>query len=170
MKSSFTAAILAVIIYASFTWLRHWMDDQARELNTPAPLAAVASTAGPQQGQAAPFADYVAFCFFVYAPIFEVGRDHDHAGLFLFAQPRLSWVGGFFEAIKADAAAKGLSEKKLEQYKNNGVSIENKLLKALKTNDPRPFAEAITSAVWCDGKLGLETKWLPTLRRPGIPR
>lgn len=168
MKSFLVTAITAVIVFGFFTWLRHWMDDQVRELDTRTPLAVSTSAGSPSQ--TTPSSDYFAFCYFVYAPMFDVGRDHNHLGLLLFAEPRIAIIGGYFKAINADPASKGLSPKNAEQYQKNGKLVEQKLLKALKTNDPVPFSEALSSALWCDGKLGIETKWIPVVRRPGIPQ
>lgn len=170
MKSSIIAASVAVIIYASFTWLRHWMDDQARELNTPTPIARTQAAQQAAKGLASPSFEDASFCFFVYAPIFEVGRDHNHAGLFMFGQTRISWFGGFFAANKSNPEFMRAFGGNTEKHKRVGNVIEKKLLTALATNDPVPFGEAIAEAVWCDRKIGIKTKWLPTLPRPGIPQ
>ncbi len=88
----------------------------------------------------------------------------------MFGQARISWLGGFFAANKSNPAFMRAFGGNTEKYKRVGNVIEKKLLTALATNDPVPFGEAISEAVWCDRKIGIKTKWLPTLPRPGIPQ
>ena len=106
-------------------------------------------------------------CFFVYAPIHEVGRDHNHAGLSTYGQLRLMFVVGYFKANESNSAmwSNPVFQNNWEKSKLTAEQLEKELLDALKDDDESQFDDVIKKAVACDVLLGIETKWIPKLHQ-----
>ena len=110
-----------------------------------------------------PSYETISRCFFVYAPIAQVGRDRPHAELFQFGQARAAWIGGYLQANKSNSAFKQVFEGNLEKNKQAGIQIENVLVRALNTKDQSRFSWAINQAISCDRLIGIKTEFLPKL-------
>lgn len=125
------------------------------------------STAGvkvpPALAPAAPTFDVISRCFFVYAPIFQVGRDRPHTELFQFGQPRVAWVGGYVQANRDNPTFKRVFEANLDANKRAGIKIEETLVQALNTGERGRFSWAINEAISCDKLVGIRTDFLPRL-------
>lgn len=102
-------------------------------------------------------------CFFVYAPIAQVGRDRPHPELFQFAQGRVAYIGGYVKANKANRAFEQVFKSKLEANKQAGIHIEEVLVTALNGRDQSRFSWVINQAISCDRLIGIRTDFLPRL-------
>ena len=110
-----------------------------------------------------PSYETVSRCFFVYAPITELGRDLPHAQLYQFGQPRIAWAGGYVQANQNNVAFKQIFESSLEKNKRMAVQLENSLKQAVATRNQSQFSSAIEQAVACDRALGIRTAGIPAL-------
>lgn len=102
-------------------------------------------------------------CFFVYAPIAQVGRDYSHAELFQFGQARVSWIGGYIQANQSNLAFKQVFESSLAANKRAGIQIENALISALDNRNQSQFSWAVNQAISCDRLIEIRTDFLPRL-------
>ena len=110
-----------------------------------------------------PSYETVSRCFFVYAPITQLGSDLPHAQLFQFGQPRIGWVGGYVQANQSNAAFKQVFESNLDRNKHMGMQLETSLRQAILSRNQGQFASLLNQAVDCDRALGIRTAPLPTL-------
>jgi hypothetical protein len=78
-----------------------------------------------------PSYEVVSRCFFVYAPITELGRDLPHPQLYQFGQTRIGWAGGYIQANQNNAAFKQVFESNLDQNKKMARQIETALKQAI---------------------------------------
>ncbi|MDI4634720.1 hypothetical protein J7U46_16790 [Pelomonas sp. V22] len=112
---------------------------------------------------ATPSFETVSRCFFVYAPITELGRDLPHQSLFHFGQPRIGWAAGYVQANQNNAVFKQVFESNLEKNKRAAVKLETMLRRAIQSKDQGQFQRAINQAVDCDRALGIRTSDLPNM-------
>ena len=112
---------------------------------------------------AKPSYETVSRCFFVYAPITELGRDLPHAQLFQFGQPRIGWATGYIQANQNNSAFKLTFESSLETNKRMANQIDAMLRQAIQSRNQTQFAAALNRAVDCDRALGIRTGYLPTM-------
>jgi hypothetical protein len=110
-----------------------------------------------------PSIETISKCFFVYAAIYQVGRDYPHTELFQFGQVRVGWIGGYVQAIKSNTAAEQVFKTNLEANKQAGNQIKEVLESALNTGDQSRFSWAINQAISCDRSIGIKTGFLPHL-------
>ncbi|WP_168366004.1 hypothetical protein [Dickeya zeae] len=97
-------------------------------------------------------------CFFVYAPIFETGKNVGSKQLEKYGQLRVSWMGGYIQSHQNDESFKSISTKKLEEYKSHGVILEEKLTRAIKTKDQPLFNSVLDEATECDRQVGIKNQ------------
>lgn len=102
-------------------------------------------------------------CFFVYAPIFQVGRDIQHTELFQFGQVRVGYMGGYVQANKLNPHFKQVFEGNLSANKRAGIKLEYTLKEAISSRNKQLFSSVINEAVNCDRQIGILTDFLPTL-------
>lgn len=100
-------------------------------------------------------AEVVSRCFFIYAPIYEVGAKLHDGKLRSYATQRLMYVRGVIEASKSDLVFKRTFEGKLERNKAAAVLVEEDLLRAHKSKDAIRFNAVLAKASACDRELGL---------------
>lgn len=110
-----------------------------------------------------PSYEAVSRCFFVYAPITELGRDLPHAQLFQFGQPRIGWTGGYVQANQNNASFKQVFENNLDRNKRMGIQLESTLKLAIQSRNQSQFSAVINQAVECDRVLGIRTATLPAM-------
>ena len=103
-----------------------------------------------------PSFEAVSRCFFVYAPITQLGRDMPHLQLFQFGQPRMGWIGGYTQANQNNASFKQVFESNLKENKRMAGEIETSLKQAIFTKNQRQFSNILSKAVDCDRTLGIE--------------
>ncbi len=82
----------------------------------------------------------------------------------MFAQSRVSWIGGYVQANKSNKAFEKIFNDNMEKNKQFGEEIENILLSAIQTQDEKKFDWIISQAAMCDKEIGIETKWVPNIK------
>ena len=102
-------------------------------------------------------------CFWIYAPIVQVGRDFPHNELFQFGQGRMVWYDGFIKANKENPALKRAFESGIKEYKHAGLQLGDDLRESLSTNNHKLFTSVIDAAVSCDKILGIRTEFMPRI-------
>ena len=102
-------------------------------------------------------------CFWIYAPIAQVGREFPHDGLLQFAQARVRWFDAFLLAHKDDPDFDRTIEAGLYRHKTPSLHFHDALSEALATRDQRMFATAMDAALACDQSLGIPTQLVPRL-------
>ena len=122
-------------------------------------VACSAASAQP----ASPSFETISRCFFVYAPITEVGRDLPHPQLFQFGQPRMGWIAGYIQANQSNARFKAVFEGRMAENKRFGVQLEQKLKQAIAARNQSQFNAVVNEAVSCDRQIGIRTDFLPRL-------
>lgn len=123
----------------------------------------VGRTAGVVEKQSTPtFAD-LSRCFFVYAPIAQVGRDFPHPGLLQFGQPRVARIGEYVQANRSNSAFKQIFEGNLQVNKEAGIRIEDTLRSALRTQNSAQFLWSLEQATSCDRVIGIQTGDFPEM-------
>ena len=144
------------------------------EKPNPAPVPAAKEKAGKTLSSALPppvkaaglngtiFED-AARCFWVYAPIAQVGREFPHRALFLFGQERIRWFESFLKTQGDNPSLTQAIESGEQRYKDSSIGFQNALRVALADNDHTMFASAVDAAVACDRRLGIRTKLVPRL-------
>lgn len=101
-------------------------------------------------------------CFFVYAPVFEVGRDEKIPQLMAYGQKRIAYLTGYIRAREDFRPRTGdPSPTDLRNYKEHGISLERRLRNALSTADRIAFEGVMSHARQCDLDIGLPTKDIP---------
>ena len=121
------------------------------------------STPVARAQMANPSYETVSRCFFVYAPITELGRDLPNAQLYQFGQPRLGWASGYLQANQNNTAFKQIFESSVEKNKRMAIQLENSLKQAVATRNQPQFSSVIEQAVACDRALGIRTTSIPAL-------
>ncbi len=110
-----------------------------------------------------PSYETISRCFFVYAPINQLGRDLPQEQLYQFGQPRIAWLAGYVKANQNNPAFKQVFESSLNRNKKMATQLENSLRQALATKNQRQFSAVIDQAVACDHALGIKTIGIPSL-------
>jgi len=110
-----------------------------------------------------PSYEEVSRCFFIYAAIFEVGRDHNKPQLFQFGQTRSSWAGGYVQANQNNQAFKRVFENNLAANKRTAIQILDSLPTAIANRNQSAFNAIINQAVVCDRSFGIRTSGLPAM-------
>lgn len=126
-------------------------------------IATVSSLCSFSAYSAEPSFETISRCFFVYASIFEVGRDIPHTDLFHFGQVRVGYMGGYVQANKANPHFKQVFEGNLSANKRSAIDLENSLKTAISSRNQPVFTSVINEAVTCDRQIGIRTDFLPKL-------
>ncbi|WP_207073907.1 hypothetical protein [Pseudomonas putida] len=111
-----------------------------------------------------PTAEQVSQCFFIYGPILEVANKASNKSLKDYVLPRISWIWGFAQAKKGDAAFEVAFQKNITANKAAGMALEKRLRAAISVS--RNNAEAASSAMMealrpageCDKYIGMSGK------------
>jgi hypothetical protein len=126
-------------------------------------MATVATLSSLSAHSAEPSFETISRCFFVYAPIFQVGRDVPHTELFQFGQVRVGYMGGYVQANKSNSHFKQVFEGNLSENKRAGIQLESSLKSAISSRNQSLFSSVINEAVACDRQIGIRTDFLPKL-------
>ncbi len=110
-----------------------------------------------------PSFEKISRCFFVYAPIFQVGRDTPHTELFHFGQVRVGYMGGYVQANKSNPHFKQVFERDLSTNKQFGIHLEGLLKAAIAARNQSLFSSVINEAVICDRSIGITTNSIPIM-------
>lgn len=110
---------------------------------------------------AEPSDETVSRCFFVYAPIFEAGKDLQNQLIFIYGQKRIAWAGGYVQAKQKNLSFKRVFENNLPENKKNGLALKNRLTKAIKSADVNEYLAVMSIARQCDQRLGLPSNDIP---------
>lgn len=105
-------------------------------------------------------------CFWIYAPILEVGREMNRADLTYFAQKRIGWVMGYMTACKSYSQCKQELDRgfqNLETSKQQALARKARLIKAIQERNRDMFAANLNEALTCDGTFGINTADVPAL-------
>lgn len=134
------------------TPLRNWLQQDAGASRAPAPAPSTGGRVTPQEPQVT--AEEVGRCTFVYAPVFQVGRDFPHEGLREFGKARLGAVGAILEANRRNAAFKAVIDRDIAKNKQAGIEIEKILVGALRTGDKEHYGWVMRRVAECDRSIG----------------
>jgi hypothetical protein len=110
-----------------------------------------------------PSFEIITRCAFVYAPIFQAGRDIPHTELFHFGQVRVGYIGGYLQANKLNPQFKQVFESTLSANKQAGVQLESSLKRAISTRNHTLFSSVINEALDCDRLVGIRTDFIPKM-------
>ena len=93
-------------------------------------------------------------CFFVYAPVFEVGRDTGGEKLKNYGQVRMAWISGYIQTNKSNAEFNEVFNRNLKINKAMGIALEERLRNALRSRTQKAFNSVLDEVTACDRQLG----------------
>ena len=109
---------------------------------------------------AEPNHETISRCFFVYAPIFEVGREIKNQELFIYGQKRFVYIADYMKANNPEFNK--VFEANLQVNKQKGIALGNRLKKAIYSRDINAFIQIMNIARNCDMQLGLQSEDIPS--------
>ena len=101
---------------------------------------------------------FVSECFFIYAPLLEVAKQHNISDLKNYALIRLKYLQGYLDAKKNDREFELVFKTDLDVHKREGKDITNKLEQAIATGDRRLYNEQLQLGELCDSLLGIKVE------------
>lgn len=117
---------------------------------------------------AKPNYETVSRCFFIYAPIFETGRDLQIQPFVLYSQKRIAWATGYIQAQQNNIAFKKVFEDNLTSNKKNGTTLEETLKNAIRSGNTNAYFQVMNVARNCDLQLGLPSNEIPPANSLGM--
>jgi len=100
-------------------------------------------------------------CFFVYAPISEVGKEIQSQQIVLYAQKRFAYIGGYTKANMNNPEFTKVFEGNMKVNKQKGIALQNRLRKAIQSEDSDAFNQVMNTARKCDKQLGIGSEDIP---------
>ena len=93
-------------------------------------------------------------CFFVYAPMAQVGKAKAIDALRTYATERLVFIRGYMEANQNIPEFQQVFQKNLGVNKAAGILIEENLIRSIRNSDTRGYNLEVAKAEVCDRETG----------------
>ena len=101
-------------------------------------------------------------CAFIYAPIFEAAEKEKDLAAFIYAQNRMAWIGGYFQAHSENKKLEKIFNMSLEDNKKSGSIIKGRFVRAISEGDSAEYVAVLKIANECDLSIGFSIDDAPS--------